>query len=80
MTSTLGRLEAKGFVRTVPDARDGRSKRVLLTAAGREAREAGVRAAAPPLQRVSAALSPADARRLLPELQALREWLDAERD
>jgi hypothetical protein len=31
LTSTLQRLEAKGFIRMARDPRDGRSKRVLLT-------------------------------------------------
>ncbi|MEQ9315924.1 MAG: MarR family transcriptional regulator, partial [Henriciella sp.] len=35
LTSTLQRLEQKGFIRLAPDDQDGRSKRVLLTDAGR---------------------------------------------
>ena len=79
LTSTLQRLAAKGFIRLVPDARDRRSKRVLLTAKGRRAREEAIAAAAPLLARTREALSPAEAERLLPLLQKLRIWLDTNR-
>ena len=80
LSSTLARLEAKRFIRMVPDAVDGRSKRVLLTAAGRKARQEAIEAAWPLLERVKTALPRRDAERHLPALEALRGWLDRNRD
>ena len=79
MTSTLSRLESKGFIRTEPDPKDGRSKRVYLTEAGKTAREDGVAAAAPLFRDVTGALDRAQAEALLQPLQALRRWLDENR-
>jgi DNA-binding MarR family transcriptional regulator len=80
LTGTLGRLVEKRFVRLVPDAEDGRSKRVLLTAAGRRARDESIAAAVPLLARVRRALPRATVEALLPALEDLRRWLDADRD
>ena len=44
ITSTLQRLERKGFIRSAPDAKDGRSKRIAITASGRKARDQSVKA------------------------------------
>ncbi|MBI1188593.1 MAG: MarR family transcriptional regulator [Alphaproteobacteria bacterium] len=79
LTSTLARLEAKGFVAIVSDPDDGRSKRVLLTKQGRAAREASIRAASPLLAGAQAALPRSDVMRVLPTLQKLRKWLDENR-
>jgi len=79
LTSTLQRLEAKGFIRLAPDAKDGRSKRVLLTPAGRRAREEAIAAAAPLLEQAQAALTPKELEALLPLLTKLRAWLDQNR-
>jgi len=79
MTSTLGRLKAKGFIRLVPDARDGRSKRVILTQKGRAGHEASIAAAAPLLARLSEGMPAGALRDLLPTLAELRAWLDANR-
>jgi DNA-binding MarR family transcriptional regulator len=79
LTSTLARLESKKFIRVFPDAVDGRSKRVRLTAAGRKAREDGVRAAWPLINDVKAALPRQAAERDLPRLEELRSWLDSHR-
>ncbi|MCG9914961.1 MAG: MarR family transcriptional regulator [Phenylobacterium sp.] len=79
LTSTLQRLEAKGFIALVPDAKDGRSKRVLLTAAGRNAAKESIVAAAPILTRAQAALSREEVEDLMPILIKLRIWLDTHR-
>ncbi len=79
LTSTLQRLETKGFVEIVPDAKDGRSKRVLLTPSGREAAAACIAAAAPILTRARSALSRSEVESLLPVLTKLRVWLDENR-
>ncbi|MEO1027929.1 MAG: MarR family transcriptional regulator [Pseudomonadota bacterium] len=78
-TSTLQKLEAKGFVRVEPDSEDGRSKRVFLTEAGRIARDDALAAAAPLFARVPEALSPQEAEAILPPLAKLRVWLDENR-
>jgi DNA-binding MarR family transcriptional regulator len=80
LSSTLARLESKGFIRLVPDAVDGRSKRVRLTAAGRKAQEESIEAAWALLGRVKTALPRREVERQLPALEALRGWLDCDRD
>jgi DNA-binding MarR family transcriptional regulator len=79
LTSTLARLKSKRFIRLLPDAIDGRSKRVRLTAAGRKAREEGIRAAWPLINEVKAVLPRHAAERELPRLEELRGWLDSHR-
>lgn len=80
LTSTLQRLEQKRFIELVPDATDGRSKRVMLTEAGRKARDASIRAAFPLLERMRTALSEDEVDQVLPVLVKLRTWLDNNRD
>ena len=79
MTNTLQKLEAKGFIRLAADDVDGRSKRVFLTDAGRAARDASLAALAPQLADLPEALAPQDAASMLPVLERLRAWLDANR-
>ena len=79
LTSTLGRLSEKRFIRLVPDAEDGRSKRVVLTAEGRKARDAAIAAAMPLLETARLAMPRATVVRMLPALEDLRRWLDANR-
>lgn len=79
MTSTLQKLEKKGFVEITPDETDGRSKRILMTSAGREAHRTALITAAPALIQISQALSADDVDRILPTLQKLRLWLDSNR-
>jgi len=79
MTSTLQKLEAKGFLRIDPDTADGRSKRVFLSAEGRAAREASLKALGPELAGLPEGFPPALAREILPALAHLRNWLDTHR-
>ena len=79
MTSTLQKLEAKGFIRIDPDMEDARSKRVFLTDAGRDARERSLAALGPDLARMPEILSTDEVGVLLPLLEQLRAWLDANR-
>lgn len=79
MTSTLARLEEKGFIRLEPDAVDGRSKRVLLTHTGRAAREESMRAAFPFLERATGAIPRDLVERMLPQIELVRAWLDQNR-
>ena len=81
MTNTLQRLEARGFVELAPDPRDGRAKRVRLTAAGRSTREACVASVAPFLADLErAGLAEDEFARALPFLRRLRAHLDRARD
>jgi DNA-binding MarR family transcriptional regulator len=79
MTSTLQKLEAKGFVRFDPDPEDARSKHVFLTNAGKQAREAAIKALAPELAQLPAGFPPEQAAGILPALERLRIWLDTHR-
>jgi DNA-binding MarR family transcriptional regulator len=79
MTSTLQKLEAKGFVRFDPDPEDARSKHVFLTNAGKQAREAAIKALAPELAQLPAGFPREQAAGILPALERLRIWLDTHR-
>lgn len=79
MTSTLGRLELKGFIRIDPDTEDARSKRVFLTRSGRAAREEALKALTPDLADLPAGFTPAETAAILPALEKLRIWLDTHR-
>lgn len=79
MTSTLQKLEAKGFIRIDPDPDDARSKRVFLTPAGKQARDASLKALAPELAQLPEGFPPALAAEILPALERLRIWLDTHR-
>ncbi|MFN3913078.1 MarR family winged helix-turn-helix transcriptional regulator [Hyphomonas sp.] len=79
MTSTLQRLEAKGFVRVDPDAEDARAKQVFLTRAGRAARDEALQALQPELAELPADFPPALLQDILPTLERLRIWLDTRR-
>lgn len=79
MTHTLAVLEARGYIEMRPNPRDGRSKSVHITQAGRSFREAAIAALAPDIARLAGLADPALAARLLPDLRALRMLLDANR-
>jgi DNA-binding MarR family transcriptional regulator len=79
MTSTLGRLEAAGFVAIRPDPADGRGKLVSLTPAGRAAHAEAVKRLGPGLALAADAVPEALVGELLPKLAALRALLDQAR-
>jgi DNA-binding MarR family transcriptional regulator len=79
MTSTLQKLEAKGLIRIVPDADDGRSKRVSLTDEGRSMRDSCVIALEPEFTRLEGSVHIASITALTPHLTELRRVLDAQR-
>jgi DNA-binding MarR family transcriptional regulator len=79
MTSTLQRLEAKGFISVVPDPKDGRAKRVSITEAGRKARTRSVDAITPHLAELTRAIGAAKLESLLPALSEVRTYLDRQR-
>jgi DNA-binding MarR family transcriptional regulator len=79
MTSTLQKLEARGYVVIAPDPVDGRGKRVSITAKGTKARNAAITALSPLIARLGAHETATSFPSLLPLLMALREFLDKER-
>lgn len=80
MTSTLQRLESKGFIKVVPDPKDGRGKRVSLTAAGRRARDRSIAALAPRLESLTNAIGATELETALPFLTTVRKYLDEHRE
>ncbi len=79
MTSTLQRLESKGFVALAPDPEDGRGKRVSLTDEGRAMRDQCIAALEPGLKRLAAMGFGERSEPLLDGLVSLRQQLDAAR-
>lgn len=80
MTNTLGHLEKKGFVDIKPDEKDGRAKRVFITQAGRDMREACIASMIPYMGKFAADVPPDELAAALPLLQRVRQWLDKERE
>jgi DNA-binding MarR family transcriptional regulator len=80
MSSTLQRLEAKGFVVSTPDPSDGRAKRIAMTAAGRAARDEAIAALARDLAAIEKSLGGAEIRAIIPFLIKLRAFLDQRRN
>jgi DNA-binding MarR family transcriptional regulator len=80
MTNTLQRLEARALVRIEPDPKDRRAKRVFFTDAGREMHTHCLAALGPELARMGEAVGAAPFETALPALQAIRAWLDEDRD
>lgn len=80
MTSTIGRLEAKGFVDVTPNPKDGRGKFVGITETGRAARRDAVAALGPDLAWLADHVAAQDARALTEKLAGIRALLDARRD
>lgn len=79
MTNTLGHLERAGFVTIRPDEKDGRSKRVDLSPAGRAAHAAALAALSPELDWLAGAIDPARIAQATPLLEEMRRALDARR-
>jgi DNA-binding MarR family transcriptional regulator len=79
MTHTLAGLERAGLIRFAPNPRDGRSKRVLLTDAGRAFRDDAVARLGPDLQAIARTIPPERVAAVLPLLAEMRTWLDRER-
>ena len=79
MTHTLAGLGKAGLVRFAPNPKDGRSKCVMLTDAGRAFRDAAVQALGPDMERIARDIPPERIAGLLPALAELRSWLDRDR-
>ena len=80
MTHSLNVLEREGLIETRKNPLDGRSKLVYLTDKGRMFRDDVLGALAPDIRRIAAAFPPDCVARLLPNLEMLRKFLDADRD
>ncbi len=80
ITTTLQRLEVKGFVTSTPDATDGRSKRIGITDAGREAYKQSIEAVEHDLATLEVAIGGETLSGILPPLIALRSFLDRRRN
>ena len=75
ITNTLIRLESAGWITVTDDDRDGRRKRLAITAEGVRVQREAARAARPQLEALRASVDPAEAEAALPFLRALKLWL-----
>ena len=80
MTHSLNVLEREGLIEIRRNPQDGRSKLVYITDKGRMFRDDVIGALAPDIARIAAAFPPDSVARLLPDLETLRKFLDADRD
>lgn len=80
MTAILAKLERKGYVEIVGSQEDRRQKIVTLTEEGRAARSKGLQAMAPLADIVLESQDLSELEAILPKLEALREFLDQERN
>lgn len=79
MTHTLAVLEKHGLIETRPNPRDGRSKCVWITPAGRKLRDATIAAMAPDANWLVQRIDSDKLETILPFLGELRELLDRQR-
>lgn len=80
MTHSLAVLERAGLIEMRANPQDGRSKLVYITDAGRQFRDETIGAFAPDVARIASAFPPDRVAALLPDLEALRKFLDADRN
>lgn len=80
MTSTLAHLQRAGHIGVRPDPRDGRSKRVDITASGRAAHGEAIAALGPELAWIAGRVPADRITGAMPLLREIRELLDARRD
>lgn len=80
MSHTLAGLERAGLVRLGANERDRRSKRVWIEPAGRDLRERVISLMVPLLGGFASGFPPERVAEVLPLLEEMRAWLDAERD
>ena len=80
MTHSLAVLERASLIELHPNPKDGRSKQVHITEAGRAFRLSAIESLGPDIARIAAAIPPERIATLLPDLEALRKFLDADRD
>lgn len=80
MTHSLAVLERAGLIDLRPNPKDARSKLVHITEAGRAFRQSAIESLAPDIEQIAGAIPPERAAALLPDLEALRRFLDEQRD
>ena len=80
MTHSLAVLEHAHLIELRKNPKDGRSKLVHITDAGRKFRQDAIDLLAPDLRRIAATVPPDHVARLLPDLEMLRKFLDTDRD
>ncbi len=77
MTNTLSKLEWAGYIHIRPDWDDARRKKVAISPAGRQARDAALAAISPMIGELVSELGEAKVRAVLPILRELRLKLEA---
>lgn len=80
MTHTLAGLHKHGLVEMRPNPEDARSKQVWLTDAGRALRGEMIQALGARMATLSEVLPPSDLEIILPLIERLRVYLDAQRN
>ena len=80
MTHTLSGLEKHGFVEMRANPKDGRSKRVWITEAGRDFRDEAIAALVPMMAEMVKEFPPGRLEEILPTLTEVRIYLDELRD
>ena len=80
MTHTLATLEKRGLIEMVPNEKDGRSKIILMTHAGRVFHGEAIQSLAPLIEFFSDKLDLEKVVELVPELEKIRIVLDENRD
>lgn len=80
MTHTLSGLLDHGLVDMRPNPKDGRSKTVWLTEAGRQFRETAIRSIDPDMSAIKSAIPEEKITEILPLLAEVRIFMDAYRD
>jgi DNA-binding MarR family transcriptional regulator len=80
MTHSLAVLSRHGLIEMRPNTRDGRSKRVFITDAGRAFRQRAVESLQPDMAAIAARFPLEDLAGVLPVLTALRQVMDRMRD
>ena len=78
MTNTLSKLEWAGYVHIRPDWEDARRKLVVISPAGRRARDLALQAIEPVIADVVGSIGSEKVRAALPVLRELRQRLDRE--
>lgn len=80
MTHSLAVLERHGLVEMRPNDRDGRSKCVFVTEAGRAFRQRAIDGLQPDIAAIAARYPVEDLAQMMPALAALRQVMDRMRD
>ncbi len=80
MTHTLSGLEKRNLVELKPNPKDGRSKCVWITDAGRTFRDATIQSLGPDFAVLAQSITPEELRQALPILTKVRQILDEARD